>query len=91
MVQALKADGATMSDQRPISGSGSCARCDDGLGLASLRRGGIWYCGSACAEGRPSAARREAAVEEPRLYARPARFFGKRRPKELNPGPNRDS
>jgi hypothetical protein len=70
-------------DQRPASGGGSCARCRASLGLASQKRNGSWYCSSACAEGRVSAAPRAPRVPEPWLYARPRRFFGARAPKEL--------
>jgi hypothetical protein len=70
-------------DHRPASGGGSCARCQETLGLASLKRGGVWYCSSACAEGRVSGEPRRAEVPEPWLTARPRRFFAARRPKEL--------
>jgi hypothetical protein len=70
-------------DHRPASGGGSCARCRGSLDLAALERGGVWYCSSACAEGRVSATPRVARVPEPWLYARPKRFFGRRAPKEL--------
>jgi hypothetical protein len=72
-----------MIDHRPASGGGSCARCRTSLGLASHKHNGSWYCSSACAEGRLGAAPRAPQVPEPRLYARPRRFFGKRGPKEL--------
>jgi hypothetical protein len=70
-------------DRRPASGGGSCARCRASLGLASLKQDGVWYCSSACAEGRGAASPRAARVPEPWLYARPQRFFHKRMPKEL--------
>ena len=70
-------------DHRPANGGGSCARCEDSLGLASLKVGDVWYCSSACAEGRRSTTRRHFRVPEPWLYARPRRFFRKRQPKEL--------
>jgi len=70
-------------DHRPALGSGSCARCRDSLDLASLRVGEVWYCSSACAEGRVAAERSAPSVPEPWLYARPRRFFGARKPKEL--------
>jgi hypothetical protein len=70
-------------EHRPANGGGSCARCQDSLGLASLQVGGVWYCGTACAEGRPAAASNPARVPESWLYARPRRFFRKRKPKEL--------
>jgi len=72
-----------MIDHRPANGGGSCARCQASLGLASLKRDGVWYCGSDCAEGRVSATPRRVRVPEPRLYARPLRHFRKRGPKEL--------
>ena len=72
-----------MIDHRPILGSGSCARCRDSLDLASVKVGGVWYCSSACAEGRVAAERNTPSVPEPWLYARPRRFFGARTPKEL--------
>ena len=72
-----------MIDQRPANGGGSCARCRASLGLASLKRDGVWYCGSACAEGRVSTTPRESRVPETWLYARPRRFFRRRAPKEL--------
>ncbi len=71
-------------DHRPASGGGSCPRCLECLGLASLKVNGSWFCSTGCAEGRVSAQPRSAAVPEVWLYARPRRFFGKRRPKELN-------
>ncbi len=74
-----------MIDQRPGSGGGSCERCQQRLGLASVRSNGAWYCGAACAEGREDSGPRP-AVPEDWLYNRPRRFFGKRRPKELNTG-----
>jgi hypothetical protein len=70
-------------DHRPANGGGSCARCQDSLGLASLKVEDVWYCGSACAEGRPATLSNPAQVPESWLYARPRRFFRKRRPKEL--------
>jgi hypothetical protein len=74
----------TRVDQRPINGSGSCARCRSSLGLASLKVRGAWYCSTACAQGRVCAEPRAVQVPEPWLYARPRRFFRARRPKELN-------
>ncbi len=73
----------TRIDHRPANGSGSCARCQASLGLASLKSQGTWYCSTACAEGRDGAAPREPAVPEPWLYARPRRHFRARKPKEL--------
>jgi len=65
--------------------SGSCFRCQRRLGLASVKRDGKWYGSVACAEGEDCPLdRREPAVPEPALYARPRRFFRKRMPAELN-------
>jgi len=70
-------------DRRPASGAGSCARCQDSLGLASIKVDGAWHCSTACAEGRARVRSKSDRVPEPWLYARPRRFFHKRRPKEL--------
>ena len=70
-------------DHRPISGGGSCDRCGESLGLASLKQRGVWYCSSGCAEGEVRGEVRSFRVPEPWLYARPRRFFRKRGPKEL--------
>jgi len=70
-------------DHRPANGGGSCARCRGSLGLASQKVADVWYCSTACADGRAAAEPRPPAVPEPRLYARPHRFFHARRPKEL--------
>ena len=78
-------------DHRPANGSGSCARCQDSLGLASLKFEGIWYCGTACAQGRSNTDSKPAQVPEPWLYARPRRFFRKRAPKELRSGNDSDN
>jgi hypothetical protein len=74
---------ARVIDHRPILGSGSCARCRDRLDLASVRVGDDWYCSVACAEGRVVAEPAAPSVPETWLYARPRRFFGPRRPREL--------
>jgi hypothetical protein len=66
------------------NGGGSCPRCRGSLGLASQKVGGVWYCSAACAEGRRNASSERPRVPESWLYARPRRFFGSRRPKELN-------
>jgi hypothetical protein len=71
-------------ERRPASGAGSCARCQDSLGLASIKVDGGWYCSTGCAEGRATARSKSDRVPEPWLYARPRRFFHKRRPKELH-------
>jgi hypothetical protein len=74
-------------DRRPILGSGCCARCASSLTLASLEVNGKWYCSTPCADGRLEAGPRRFRVPEARLYARPLRFFQKRRAKELRAGP----
>ncbi len=74
---------AAVIDHRPANGSGSCARCRESLGLASLKMGDVWYCSSSCAEGRVTASPRRVRVPESWLYARPRRYFRKRQPKEL--------
>ena len=71
-----------MVDERPSCGS--CPVCRAALDLTSVEERGVWYCSTACADGRGHAGAREPVVPEPWLYARPRRFFGKRRPKELN-------
>ena len=68
-------------DRRPSSGS--CAICRAALDLASVKVGGVWYCSTACAEGRPSGEERCSVVPEAWLYPVPRRFYGKRRPIEL--------
>jgi hypothetical protein len=70
-------------DHRPADGGGSCARCRERLGLASLEVAGRWYCSTACADGHVVAEPRPPAVPESWLYARPRRFFRARKPKEL--------
>jgi hypothetical protein len=70
-------------DLRPANGGGSCARCRGSLGLASQKVAGIWYCSTACSDGRAVAEPRPPVVPEPWLYARPRRFYGARKPKEL--------
>jgi hypothetical protein len=69
-----------VTEHRPATGS--CARCRGVLDLAAIKVGAVWYCSSACAEGRLEPPRRR-QVPEPWLYGRPRRFFGARRPKEL--------
>jgi hypothetical protein len=58
--------------------------CRGPLELTSVKVGGVWYCSPACAEGRTTRGPEPPRVPEPWLYARPRRFFGKRKPKELN-------
>lgn len=74
----------TEFDHRPSNGGGSCARCQDRLGLDSVRVHGVWYCSPACAEGRDADESTVRSVPEPWLYARPRRHFRRRKPKELN-------
>ena len=62
------------------SATGSCARCQRGLDLASVKLDGAWYCRASCAAG--------SGVEKPRvsevaLYNRPRRHWKRRAPKEL--------
>jgi hypothetical protein len=70
-------------DHRPANGGGSCARCLGSLGLASQKQDGVWYCSTACADGRALADPPVPSVPEPWLYARPRRFYRARQPKEL--------
>ena len=68
-----------------VPASGSCARCQRSLGLASVKVDGRWYGSQACAEGGECPLDTRAPdVPEPALYARPRRFFRRRLPKELN-------
>jgi hypothetical protein len=67
-----------------IASSGSCVRCWRSLGLASVKVEGRWYGSASCARGGECPLdRREPAVAEPALFARPRRYFGRRAPKEL--------
>ena len=68
-------------ERRPASGS--CAVCRAALDLISVKIGGIWYCSTACAEGRPHGEERRPGVPEAWLYPVPRRFYRKRRPTEL--------
>jgi hypothetical protein len=70
-------------DRRPISGAGCCARCASSLTLASMKVNGKWFCSTSCADGRMAAEARRFRVPDDRLYARPRRFFGPRRAKDL--------
>jgi hypothetical protein len=70
-------------DRVPASGSGSCARCQRQLDLASVKVQGVWYCSAVCAEGGVATLEPESSVPEPALYARPRRHFRSRLPKEL--------
>jgi hypothetical protein len=71
-----------MVEERPSCGS--CPVCRGRLDLTAVQVRGVWYCSTACADGRSRAEAPAPAVPEPWLYARPRRFFRKRRPKELN-------
>jgi hypothetical protein len=72
-----------MTDHRPANGGGSCARCRGRLDLAAVKQGDVWYCSTGCADGQRRVEPRGAEVPEAWLYARPRRFFGARKPKEL--------
>jgi hypothetical protein len=65
---------------QPISATGSCARCQRALDLASVKIDGEWYCRASCAAG---VAGERARVAEPALINRPRRHFARRAPKEL--------
>jgi hypothetical protein len=58
------------------------------LGLDAIGKDGpdgrVWYCSPSCAQGMQAAGRRQPIVDESRLYHRPNRFYGRRRPKELS-------
>lgn len=71
-----------MIDERPSCGS--CPVCHGPLDLTAIASRGVWYCSTACADGRSQRDAPPLLVPEPRLYARPRRFFGSRRPKELH-------
>jgi hypothetical protein len=73
----------TAIDRRVAMGGGSCARCRALLDLTAVESDGVWYCSTACRDGHPNAPHPHPRVPEPWLYARPHRFFAKRRPKEL--------
>ena len=70
-------------DHVPANGSGSCARCQRSLDLASVKAQGVWYCSAICAEGGAAPLEPEPSVREAALYARPRRHFRNRLPKEL--------
>ncbi len=69
------------TERRPSSGS--CAMCRAALDLVSVKVGGIWYCSTACAEGRPAAEEPHRVVPETWLTPVLRRFYRKRRPTEL--------
>jgi hypothetical protein len=71
-----------MADSHYRPYSSSCPRCHRLLDLAAVREGDTWYCGAACAQGRPGAGP-ERSVSASRLTNRPRRFHGRRRPREL--------
>jgi hypothetical protein len=73
-------------EHRVSQGGGSCPVCRASLGLDALKVGDVWYCSSACAQGRTRAEDRERRVPEPWLYGRPRRFFRARKPRELKAG-----
>jgi hypothetical protein len=73
-------------DRRPANGAGSCARCAASLTLASMKVNGVWFCSTACADGRSAAEAPTVRVPEPWLYVRPNRHFSRRKPKELRSG-----
>ena len=62
------------------SATGSCARCQRGLDLASVKMEGVWYCRAGCAAG---AGVEKARVSEVALYNRPRRHWKRRSPNEL--------
>ena len=67
-----------------VPASGSCARCERALDLASAFVGGKWYGNAACATDAPCPLeQRAASVPEPWLVSRPRRHFRRRLPKEL--------
>jgi len=65
------------------SATGSCARCQRGLDLASVKWNGAWYCRASCAAG---AGADKPRVSELALYNRPRRHWKRRSPKELRGG-----
>ena len=68
-----------------ISSSGSCVRCRRSLGLASVKVEGEWSGSATCASGGDCPLeRRDPAVAEEALFARPRRHFRRRAPKELS-------
>jgi len=67
-----------VTEQR--SATGSCARCQRGLDLASVKREGAWYCRPSCAAG---VAAERSRVAEVALTNRPRRYWKQRAPKEL--------
>lgn len=67
-----------------VPASGSCYRCQQSLGLLSVKVQDHWYCTASCAEGGPPTPEIGAtAVDEAALYARPRRYYRSRLPKEL--------
>ena len=71
-------------DIERVAAAGSCARCGRALGLASAEVNGLWYGNSGCASGGACPLEDyPPVVAEAALFARPRRFFRRRRPKEL--------
>ncbi len=68
-------------ERRPSSGS--CAICHAALDLASVKVGGVWYCSTACADGRRAGEEPHRIVPETWVTRVPRRFYRKRRPIEL--------
>ena len=62
------------------SATGSCARCQRVLDLASVKVDGAWYCRASCAAG---VGVEQSRVSEVALYNRPRRHWKPRLPKEL--------
>ncbi len=70
-----------------IPASGSCSRCQRGLGLTAAKVDGQWYGTATCAQdGECPLENREPSVPEAALYSSPRRFFRRRQPKELKLG-----
>ncbi len=69
-------------ERRPSSGS--CASCRAALDLVSVKVGGAWYCGTACAEGRSTGQEPQRVVPETWLTPVLWRFYRKRKPTELH-------
>jgi hypothetical protein len=74
-------DCGAVVEYRPACGGGSCASCLAALGLDAVKQDGRWFCCPSCAQGL--APERGSEPADPKLYHRPARYFGRRRPKEL--------
>ncbi len=71
-----------MSERIPATGS--CARCERALGLASVKVNGLWYGSATCADGGECPLESEPpCVAETALISRPRRYFRRRAPREL--------